>query len=54
MFSRTAGLPLAQGFAGQTILADVPIGRKNREPATSKFYWKWSVFSSGRMSHVDK
>ena len=28
MFSRIAGLPLAQSFGGQTFLADVPIRRK--------------------------
>jgi hypothetical protein len=34
MFSRTAGLPLAQGIGGQTVLADVSIRRKitNRQP----------------------
>jgi hypothetical protein len=46
MFSRNAGLPLAQGDCGQTFLADVPIARKNRESATPKFYWKSGVFSS--------
>jgi hypothetical protein len=54
MFSRTAGLPLAQGIGGQTFLADVSIGRKNHESTTSKFYWKWRVFSSERMVVVDK
>jgi hypothetical protein len=28
MFSRIVGPPLAQGFGGQTFLADVPIRRK--------------------------
>jgi hypothetical protein len=54
MLSRNAGLPLAQGFGGQTILADVPIRRKNRESATPKFYWKRRFFSSRRMRGVDK
>jgi hypothetical protein len=54
MFSRIAGLPLAQGGYGQTFLADVSTGRKNRESTTVKFYWKCGVFSSGRMVVVDK
>jgi hypothetical protein len=54
MFSRTAGLPLAQGGYGQTFLADVSIGRKNHESTTLEFYWKRGVFSSERMVVVDK
>jgi len=54
MFSRTAGLPLAQGGYGQTFLADVSIRRKNHESTTVKFYWKRGVFSSKRMALVDK
>jgi len=54
MFSRTAGLPLAQGIAGQTFLADVSIRRKNHESTTPKFYWKRGIFSSRRKRIVDK
>jgi len=54
MFSRIARLPLAQGSDSQTILADVPIARKNREPATPKFYWKSGFFSSRGKHLVDK
>jgi hypothetical protein len=46
MFSRTAGLPLAQGGYGQIFLADVSIERKNHESTTLEFYWKWGIFSS--------
>jgi hypothetical protein len=54
MLSRPVNQPLAQGFWGQPLLADVSIWRKNCESTTIEFYWKYGIFSRRRRPLVDK
>jgi hypothetical protein len=54
MFSRVRDLLLARSVRGPAVPADVSIGGKNDRSTTLKFYWKWMIFSSGRIGVVDK
>jgi hypothetical protein len=50
---QAADRPLAQGFGGRAILADVSIWRRNSESTTPKFYWKTGIFSRRWKGVVD-
>jgi hypothetical protein len=54
MFSRVRDLLLARRVRGPAVLADVSIGGKNDRSTTLKYYRKRGIFSSARVSVVDK